>query len=195
MSPSFRATSQVSGLREARCAPITTGSTRAPRLSTFETVTSRTPRSRSASSVPERRSAGKRSPCPGAYSDGFPSASRKSSPDGSSRSDTNWLKTSGSPRRALGDVLADRRIGREARHQRDRDGDPDLALEGRRLEELRLEEAPPVDRFEDRLDDAAEASGHPAGQHDLRDLATSQCVETGLARRLVVGIARGRKRA
>ena len=47
---------------QARCAPTTTGSTRAPRLSTFETVTSRTPRSRSASSVPERRSAWKRSP-------------------------------------------------------------------------------------------------------------------------------------
>ncbi len=49
---------------------------------------------------------------------------------------------------ALGDMRADRRIRREARHERDGDRDAHGALEHLRLDELRLEEAQAVDRSE-----------------------------------------------
>ncbi len=45
----------------------------------------------------------------------------------------------------------------------------------------------------DRLDDAAEARRHPAGEHDLRDLPAPERIESRFARRLVVGLARCRK--
>ena len=94
----------------------------------------------------------------------------------------------------VGDVSADGRIGREARHQRDRNAHADLALERRRLHELRFEEAHAVDGGQHRLHDAAEAGRHPAGEHDLRDLASAQRVEPGLPHVVVSGVARSRER-
>ena len=75
-------------------------------------------------------------------------------------------------------MLADRGVGREARHQRDGHGDAELAFERRRLDELRLEEAHPVDRGQHRLDDAAEPRRHSAREHDLGDLAATERVES-----------------
>ena len=45
-----------------------------------------------------------------------------------------------------------------------------------------------------RLHDAAEARRHPAGEDDLRDLASAQRVETGLPHLVVSGVARSRER-
>ena len=78
MSPSLRATSEVIARPDSTCAPMTTGSRRAPRLSTFETATCSTPRARRAASVPDDRIASSRSPWPGAYGDGRPSSSKSS---------------------------------------------------------------------------------------------------------------------
>ena len=73
----------------------------------------------------------------------------------------------------LGDVFTDRRVGREARHQRDGNAHADLALERGGLNELRLEEAHAVDGGQHRLHDAAEACRHPTCEHDLRDLTAA----------------------
>ncbi len=62
MSPCLRATSAVNGRPARMCIPSTAGSSRAPRLSTFETTTYRTPAARIRSSVPERRNASRKSP-------------------------------------------------------------------------------------------------------------------------------------
>ena len=87
-------------------------------------------------------------------------------------------------------MLTDRLVGGEARHQRDRDGDAERALERRRLHELRLEEASAVDRREYGLDDASKTSGHPTREHDLCDVAATERVEPG-ASRIVVSASPG----
>ena len=122
MSPSLRATSQVIGRPASRCAPITTGSTRAPRLSTFETATcshaalaERIERARAA----DRLERGRRAPARRATAAAV--VAGRAHPPRSSRSETNWREPERLARRRLGDVRPDRVVGREARHQRDRD--------------------------------------------------------------------------
>ena len=95
---------------------------------------------------------------------------------------------------AVRDVLADRRIGGEARHQRHGDGDTEDSLEARRLLELRLEKALAVYCRHRRLDDPAETRGHAAREHDLCDLSTTKRLEAGGSRLLVSRIARGGER-
>ena len=128
----------------------------------------------SSSRVPEVRTQPSRSPWPGPYSDAVPSASRKRLPSGRRRGAADWPNRSGSPRRSLGDVAAHRLVGREARHQRDRDLGAERVGEPPRLRELDLEEAPAVERLGDRLDAAAEPRRHAAREDDHRDLARAQ---------------------
>ena len=94
---------------------------------------------------------------------------------------------------ALGHVCANRRVGREARHQRDRNAPTDFALERRGLYELRLEEAHAVDGGQHGLHDTAEAGRHPAREHDLCDFAATQRVETGVPHVVVPGVAGSRE--
>ena len=151
--------------------------------------------SRSVSSVPERRSAWKRSPCPGAYGEGSPARRRGTAhPTGSSRSETNWLKTSGSPRprsatcARIASSVAKLVISATGTRRVER------ALERRGLLELRLEEALAVDGREHRLHDAAEARRHPTREHDLRDLAAPKRLDAGRASLVVPRARRDRER-
>ena len=86
----------------------------------------------------------------------------------------------GSTEPPRGDVSADGSVGREARHQ----GNRDLGLEGGgqplRLGELHLEEAPPVDRLHHGLHLAAEACRHAAREHDHRHRPRPEGVRPGL---------------
>ena len=137
-----------------------------------------------------RAAARKRSPWPGAYSDAAPSASRKSSPDGSSRSETNWWKTSGSP--SSRSATCARIASSVAKLVMSATGTvaPTRALERGGLRELRLEEAHAVDRLEHGLDDAAEARRHAAREHDLGDLAAAKRLESCGSCALVARLAR-----
>ncbi|HXU80979.1 MAG TPA: hypothetical protein VN914_06255 [Polyangia bacterium] len=73
---------------------MTAGSRVAATLSTFDTIKSLPPPARKRPSTPEARRAKVRSPCPGAYSEGRPSAPTNSSASGVRRTDTNWVKVS-----------------------------------------------------------------------------------------------------
>ena len=84
------------------------------------------------------------------------------------------------------DELADDRIRREARHQSGRDLRLERRGDGRRLPELQLEKAAPVEHLDRSLDDAAEPGRHPARQHDGRDLPSSQSREAHLPLPLVL---------
>ena len=115
--------------------------------------------------------------------------------DGSSRSETNWLKTSGSPRPRSS--TCSRIASSVAKLVMSATGTrvPSTSLERRGLLELRLEEALAVDRRQHRLHDAAEPRRHATGQHDLRDLSTPKRVEPACARLVVAGVAGSRKRS
>ena len=72
-------------------------------------------------------------------------------------------------------------VGGEARHQRDGKLDAERLAESRGLAELPREEAAPVERLDDALDDASEPRRHPAGEHDLTDAPGSERVQTRCA--------------
>ena len=87
----------------------------------------------------------------------------------------------------LGDVRTDDLVRREARHHGHGNLDPERVAKPSGLAELDLEEASAVDRLGDRLDAAAEARRHSAGEHDHRHGAGLEPVDTG---RLGLGEAR-----
>ncbi len=89
----------------------------------------------------------------------------------------------------LGDMGADGLVGREARHQCDRQARLERALEGDRLLEFHLEEALAVDGWQDRLHDATEPRGHPTREHDLGDLAAAKRLDAGCVGVVVSGLA------
>ena len=74
-------------------------------------------------------------------------------------------------RAELRERLADRRVGRVARHEPERYGAPGAARPGRVLVQSKLEERVTVEGLDERLDDAAHARGHPARHHAEGQLA------------------------
>src|SRR5690606_13388698 len=71
----------------------------------------------------------------------------------------------------------DRVVSREARHEVDRDARARAPREVADVAQLQLEEGAPVHRLHPGLHDAAEARGHPAGEHDHADLASRDPLE------------------
>ena len=93
-------TSTVSGVPARTCMPTIAGSTRAARLSTFETMTDWTPEPHELIENARRLGVprtGRRGP--GRRAKAFPSASRNRLPSGRRRGAAVWTKRSGSPRR------------------------------------------------------------------------------------------------
>ena len=162
--------------------PTIAGSTRAARLSTFETITDRTP------AVDERRRArltpgsprtGRRGPGRRA------TASRRHRERASRRAEARRRRLH-EPKRApeppFGEVRGDHVVGREARHQRLGDLAAECAGESPRLPQLDLEEAPPVDRLRDGLDATAEPRRHATGEDDHRDRTRAKRLRPRLRR-------------
>ena len=187
VSSPFATTSTVSGVPASACIPTTTGSRRAPRLSTFETTIVRTPRRCSSASVPDdanrrenvavARAVERRLPV---FLDEHAAVGPQARRSG--LAEPEWVSEP-----LLRHVRADDLVRREARHQGNGDLDAERLAQASGLAELDLEEAPAVDRLGDRLHAAAEARRHPAGEHDHRHRSRLQPVDTG---RLGLGEAR-----
>ena len=175
MSPSLRATSHVSGVPPSRCAPDddrVDARAEVVDVRDRDDADSHARGARRAS--PTVATAWKRSPWPGAYSEGRPTRSRNSSPDASSRSETNWWKTSGSP--SSRSTTWARTASSVAKLVISATGTVQSRARSSAagLEELGLEEAHAVDGGQHGLDDAAEPRGHAAREDDLRDLPARQ---------------------
>ena len=155
--------------------PTMAGSIRAPRLSTFETTTERTPRRDELGERARRRGspqAGRRGPARTAT----PSRRRRGRalPSGRRRGAAGWQNRSGCPSPRSTTCARTAVVGREARHQRHGDLGAERVGQAPRLPELDLEEAAAVDRLRHGLDAAAEPRCHATGEDDHRDRARAE---------------------
>ena len=156
------------------------GIERAARLSTFETTTVVTPRRSSSARVPDDRIVVEEISVARPVERGVPVGAEEQAAVRPQTRCRGLTEEEGSTEPPLGDVSADGIVGREARHQGNRDLGSRAVASRCVSRELHLEEAPPVDCLHHGLHLAAEPGRHAAREHDHRHRPRPEGVRPGL---------------
>ena len=171
----FSTTSTVSGAPPSRCLPSTSGSIAAPRLSRLAIHTTRTPSSISRPSVPVATDAVRQVAVAGGVQAGPIVGRAEQMPVGrQAQGDALGERVDPPAVERVAQRLADRIVRGVAGHQHQRQrgighGRPVLALR-----QPGVEECQPRADLDQRLDHAAHAGRHAAGQHDHGQLAAAE---------------------